>query len=106
MTSYLEKYWKQKRFLVWLFLVLLFVGSCYLELFPLDEKTHRIYLYVHQLNNALFTTLFTLISFNLFYQIYTEKENREIAQQDIIEAIVLDNDSLSLFTLEAKKKIY
>src|ERR1700733_14979773 len=99
MIVYLEKYWKQKRLLVWLFLILLFLLSCYLELFPLNEKAHRIYSYVRQLNNALFTTLFTLISFNLFYQIYTENENREIAKQDIIEAIVLDRDSLNLFTL-------
>lgn len=55
-------------------------------------------------NDELFTFLIPLVLFGFWYQIFTERENREILRKDVIDSIQADSETLALFSVEAKMK--
>lgn len=90
---------RKKRLIVWLSLVIAFFITLYFKIYPSSISAYfSSGTATKDISNDLFSSLLTLLTFGLIYQIYTEKENRETARKDIIDALQSDNSTLSLLS--------
>ncbi|HEY8929290.1 MAG TPA: hypothetical protein VIM55_08875 [Mucilaginibacter sp.] len=90
---------RKKRLIVWLSLVIAFLIALFFKIYPSSVNDYFTSgKFVKDLGSDLSSALLTLLTFGLIYQVYTEKENREIAKKDIIDALQADAGTLALLS--------